>query len=479
MPAPTSYIRAQEDHLVVGADATPVRLIGVNFPAYGWGRADCPRQAIMKARNFRDADYRRVAALGMNVVRLNLAYHLIERADYPFHYHADGWEWLDAQIARARAAGVYLILDMHAPQGGYQAPDYTGDFWDNPEPRARLKALWVEIARRYRTETQVAAFSLLNEPCTRGRNDLWVTYAQEVVNAIRTVDAQHLIVVEQDVAAMIPFVLDDSNLLYEFHCYEPWRYAAQFWRYGFQGRYGDPRTPILPWTWVEGDVCSERFTVADARIAGLMPLLTGEVAGASFEVIERDGDGAEAVLMRVRVTPAQTPPAGTTPVADDPLPIAAGLWAPTTASWRKCERLAFPVRQGCTYVICGAVPGVQRGGLALTPLMYKPGDEFAPLIRTTIEARLLHEYGLAFYREHGAPVNIGEYGVSPHAFKRDRGGAQWLADRLDLYAQYGLSAQYWVYSGAADFALYDNRNHYPAPHHANTQALAVFQEWLN
>jgi len=453
----------------MGARATPLRLTGVNFPAYGWGDANFPREAIMQARTFRGVDYRRVAALRMNVVRLNLAYHLFEHAGHPFHYHADGWEWLDAQVARAQAAGVYLILDMHAPQGGYQAPGYTGDFWENPAPRARLKALWVEIARRYRTEAQVAAYSLLNEPCTNGRNDLWVAYAQEAVDAIRTVDAQHLIVVEQDVEAMIPFVLDDSNLLYEFHCYEPWRYAAQFWRYGFQGRYGDPRTPILPWAWVEGDAGGATFMVTDARIAGLMPLLAGEVAGARFEILEREQNGAEALLMCVHVT-SDPPPNGLITVADNPLPMAASLWTSATTTQRKCERLAFPVRQGCRYTIVGAKNG------ELAPLYYKSDEAFAPLTRATIEARLLGEYGLAFYREHGAPVNVGEYGLSPHAFKHERGGAQWLADRLDLYAQYDLSSQYWVYSGAADFALYDNRDRYPTPRHANPHALAVFRE---
>ena len=163
--------------------------------------------------------------------------------------------------------------DMHAPQGGYQAPGYTGDFWENPEPREQLKALWVEIASRYHNETQIAAFSLFNEPFTNDRNYLWVKYAQELVEAIRSVDKNHLLDVEQDVATMIPFSLPDDNLMYDFHCYEPWRYSTQFWRYGFQGRYGDPHTPILPWTWREDQPCGAACKVMDEHVAGLMPLV--------------------------------------------------------------------------------------------------------------------------------------------------------------------------------------------------------------
>ncbi|MFZ5821044.1 MAG: glycoside hydrolase family 5 protein [Chloroflexota bacterium] len=472
-PAPKDFIRASGRLLMRGAET--IRLTGINFPAYGWKRSGYTRHEILGAHNFRAEDYRRVAGLGMNVVRLNMSYLLFEQDENPYRYDAEGWDWLDEQVNAARAAGVYLMPDIHAPQGGYQAPGYDGDFWENPEPRERLKALWLEIARRYRNETQIAAYSLFNEPFTNNRNQLWVTYARELVEAIRSVDKNHLLDVEQDVATMIPFSLPDDNLMYDFHCYEPWRYSTQFWRYGFQGRYGDPQTPILPWTWREGENCGATFKVANEKIAGLMPLAKTLDGLDEFTIEEIEPDGNRQRLIRVQLVdeparPESAPLPVSASVSDDPFPVAKKSWAVFSPNHFKCEMLAFPVKQGCIYAI--------SGGLEFLTLEYNPGDSFAPFTNETIEARLLGEYGLQFYLDNDLPVNVGEYGLSPHAFKGGRGGRQMLADRLDLYKKYNINSQYWVYSGAADFALYDNRGEYPQEQHVNQALASLFMEKL-
>ncbi|MCZ2288098.1 MAG: glycoside hydrolase family 5 protein [Anaerolineales bacterium] len=467
-PAPAEFIRASGNRLTLGS--RPILLTGINFPAYGWARSGYTRAEILGAKNFRAADYRRVAEMGMNVVRLNMSYLLFERDEAPYRYDQEGWDWLNQQIGWARDAGVYLMPDMHAPQGGYQAPGYDGDFWENPELRERLKALWVEIARRYRDETQIAAYSLFNEPFTNNRNHLWVAYAQELVEAIRSVDTNHLLNVEQDVAAMIPFALPDDNLMYDFHCYEPWRYATQFWRYGFQGRYGDPQTPILPWTWREGEICGSAFKVANERIAGLMPLAKTLQGVDEFTITEIEPGGKRHLLMRVQTVDESAPLPVSASVSDDPLPVAATSWTESAPNHLKCEMLAFPVRQGCAYEI--------SGGLEFLALEYNPGDSFAPFTNETIEARLLGEYGLQFYLDRNLPVNVGEYGLSPHAFKGERGGRQMVADRLNLFKKYNINSQYWVYSGAADFALYDNRGEYPEERHVNQALAGLFMEKL-
>lgn len=457
-------------------DSRPVRLMGVNFPAYGWVRDEYTRQDILQARNFRAADYRRVAALGMNVVRLNMSYLLFEQDERPYHYDAEGWEWLDKQVAWARSAGVYLMPDMHAPQGGYQAPGYDGDFWDNPEPRERLKALWAEIARRYQNETQIAAYSLFNEPFTNNRNHLWVSFAHELVRVIRDVDENRLLNIEMDVESGIPFTLDDSNVMYDSHFYEPWRFAAQFWRYGFQGRYGDPQTPALPWEWRAGEPCGAAFKVVDERVAGLIPLVGALDRVSEFEVLETEPGGKPERLMRIRLEQESNPRPTSLPMpvsasaSDDPLPVPPSWWEVHSPTHLKCERLAFPVRQGYIYQI--------TSGLEFLTAQYQPGDSFAPFTRETINERLLGEHGLRFYQERNIPFNVGEFGLSPHAFKTGRGGQAWLRDVLQIFAKYQVNWQYWVYSGAADFALYDNRGEYPAPRHANRAALEVLQAHL-
>ena len=57
----------------------------------------------------------------MNTVRLNLDFRAFEEDDAPYEYKPEGWAWLDERIAWAKAQGVHVILDMHAPQGAIRA----------------------------------------------------------------------------------------------------------------------------------------------------------------------------------------------------------------------------------------------------------------------------------------------------------------------------------------------------------------------
>ncbi|MBA1330892.1 hypothetical protein QQ73_06880, partial [Candidatus Endoriftia persephone str. Guaymas] len=110
------------------------------------------------------SDYQRIAAMGLTVVRLDLWWKLFEDENNPYTYKQEGWDWLNKNIVWAREAGVRLILDMHGPHGGFQGPGYDGDFWSNSDYMARTKALWDEIASRYKDETVIAAYDLFNEP---------------------------------------------------------------------------------------------------------------------------------------------------------------------------------------------------------------------------------------------------------------------------------------------------------------------------
>jgi hypothetical protein len=78
------FVRAAGRQLVVGADATPIRLMGVNFNAYG--EEDEAAESVYNSNNYDAADYRRVAEMGLTVVRLDLWWKLFEDENNPYTY---------------------------------------------------------------------------------------------------------------------------------------------------------------------------------------------------------------------------------------------------------------------------------------------------------------------------------------------------------------------------------------------------------
>lgn len=181
-------------------------------------------------------DFLRVKKMGMNLVRFYLNYKTFEDDSKPYHYLDDGWKWLDDNVSWAKQHGVYLILNVHIPQGGFQSTGNGWALWDQEENQKRLIALWKAIATRYKDEPVIMGYDLLNEPGVSKSKQQWQTLAQKLVNEIRAVDKKHPIFIERvnsvkknwDSDKEMNFVLvEGENLIYEFHVYDPYFYTHQ------------------------------------------------------------------------------------------------------------------------------------------------------------------------------------------------------------------------------------------------------------
>ncbi|MBO7743685.1 cellulase family glycosylhydrolase [Paenibacillus sp. MWE-103] len=172
-------------------------------------------------------DFRFIRSLGCNLVRIPFNYRHFESDEAPYGYLPEGFAWLDQAVGWARDNGIYVILDMHAAQGG-QNPNFHSDtitghaaFWDHQSHRDRASALWREIARRYRDEPAIAGYDLLNEPIPPHISQLNRFYL-EAVRAIREVDERHIVFIEGDGYATRFDELDppfDENAVYSMHYY--------------------------------------------------------------------------------------------------------------------------------------------------------------------------------------------------------------------------------------------------------------------
>jgi len=526
----TDFIRAKGTLLVKGVNEQPILLTGANFVAYD--DDDEPAEKAFNSKNFDEEDYKRIADMGMNVVRLNMWYKVFEDDNKPNVYKPEGWEWLEKNLSWARKYGVYLILDMHAAQGGYQSAGYSGAFWgNNSSYRERLISLWKAIAERYKNEPIIAGYDLLNEPCPPV-NQKWVSYAQELTDAIRTIDKNHLIIVEQSFADdNKPFVLNGENILYDFHFYESFEYANQLiytMGRGDGGSYPDSDQRVLPWDMTAGETKKNAVIplgksdwkfyegalhkVDDDQIIGATPTLisennNGKVYFDDFIIKEYDQNG-RFIREIVNVDLEKKPADWYFLEGINPFISYAESWVGKSlnkGSGKKAienvghrgkssisisgakgvygvqnAKFTFGVKKGYSYQISGWIKGdnVTDGSAALGFQFQKPkyDDPIHGFDKSYLEYILL-DLGLDFYRQKNVPTNLGEFGISIASFDNNKGGLIWVNDVLDLLKQYNVNAQYFNYHSGA-YGIYRNIIGFPDPNSANKELIDLFTKKL-
>jgi endoglucanase len=188
---------------------------------------------------FTEKDVEFIASLQFNVIRIPLNYRHFEDEESLYTYKEEGFERFDKALSWCEKHGIYVIIDMHAAPG-YQSTDWHSDnssrrslFWDTKDFQNRFIALWEEFARRYKGRGVVAGYNLLNEPMTNAKygrlpfaykpdwNAMNSLY-KRTVDAIRTIDPDHIIFLEGDFFSMLFDGLDApfaDNLVYSSHNY--------------------------------------------------------------------------------------------------------------------------------------------------------------------------------------------------------------------------------------------------------------------
>ena len=148
--------------------------------------------------------------------------------------------YLDQVVAAAAASGVSVYIDCHNyarynlsnPSASSSSSDTTTVITHSKGPtQAQYNDLWTQLATHYASNATVWGYDIMNEPHTLGTAN-WPAIVQSVVNAIRTADTTHVIIVEGDHwsqgyrwptlpnSAGLATVIDPANnLLFEAHQY--------------------------------------------------------------------------------------------------------------------------------------------------------------------------------------------------------------------------------------------------------------------
>ncbi len=140
----------------------------------------------------------------------------------------------DAMIPVCRELGLNILLDLHSPPGG-RDPKLNWRLFNEKQFQDAFLSVWEMMANRYKNETQIMGYDLVNEPDDRdvipGLMN-WHDLAIATVQRIRAIDSQHSIIIEASPKGAfdtlpnfepIPF----DNIIYSFHMYQPGMFTFQ------------------------------------------------------------------------------------------------------------------------------------------------------------------------------------------------------------------------------------------------------------
>jgi endoglucanase len=473
---PVGFVHADGTRLVAG-NGTPRLLRGVSLGNEVWQNVPVPDDHA-------EVDFARLAAMGANSTRFLLNYVMFEDDTAPFVYKPAGWDFVDQNVAWAKQYGIELILNMHVPEGGFQSNGEGGALWSDPKNQERLVALWTAIATRYRDEPAIAAYDFLNEPQPLTGRAEWQALAARILAAVRAVDPNHLVIVERTNAVngdygndgdMNLFALEDANIAYEFHFYEPTEYAFQLQPWDQRpdgGVYPDdtkiagvteewrdlasfdsPPAPVgnSDFTYFEGT----RVAASSPDVVVGKPTLVGQALGAgtvTFDALSvKEFDPGGTYLREVmRIAPTsmagwyfwskdRSGSAGVTTSCEENPTCLTLTGSADDASLRGIG-FYFATRPGYSYSLSGWMKGTDLPPLAHALLRIDLLGSATPVsARNKAGLRASMAPYLAWGASHAVPLFLGEFGAYKACFTADKGGLTWVGDVYDLAAGDGVS----------------------------------------
>ena len=250
-PAPLSAFLHVQGRDILDASGQPVSLRGFNFHTYYYSYQWDPAAPQTYATQ-QDIEY--IKSLGATVIRLGFHWR---------YFDTDlGFDLIDAYLDWCEQAGIYVILDMHVvpPEDDI----LEGKMWDDPAAQQQFLDLWMDIATRYAERTIVAGYDLYNEPLPPDPAQWW-DLADRAIAAIRRVDANHILFIENPLNEDNAFQLQaDPNVVYSFHEYEPFlvSHAAADWvgDSPMPTDYGYPGEILTELTWANWAPDAAEFT---------------------------------------------------------------------------------------------------------------------------------------------------------------------------------------------------------------------------
>jgi len=163
---------------------------------------------------------------GFQSVRIPIRWSTEERTSRkkPYKISEDFFRRIDRALDRALSLGLTVIINCH---------HYDELFRDPDSEEERFKAIWEQIAARYKNRPNNLYFEILNEPNGRLDAARWNKLYQEVLKIIRRTNPDRIVVIgTSDWGGIgglrnLKLPLDDKNIIVTIHYYNPFSFTHQ------------------------------------------------------------------------------------------------------------------------------------------------------------------------------------------------------------------------------------------------------------
>lgn len=176
-------------------------------------------------------DFKIISTWNVDHVRVPVDYDLVETAEGV--YKEEGFKYIEDCISLCKKYNLNMVLDLHKTAGySFDDGEKEDGFFESEKYQERFYCLWEEFAKRFGKEKDMLAFELLNEVVDKEVCDIWNNISHKCIERLRKFAPDIKVLVGgywnnsaaavKDLAA--PF---DSNVIYNFHCYDPVLFTHQ------------------------------------------------------------------------------------------------------------------------------------------------------------------------------------------------------------------------------------------------------------
>ncbi len=167
-------------------------------------------------------DFQNIKTLNCDVVRLPINLHYMTSGTPDYILDPLFLELVDQAVDWAEALQMHIILDNHT---------FDPALPTDPAIASILVKVWTQMAHHFKDRSNYIYYEILNEP--HGiTDDAWGIIQQSAIDAIRTEDTKHFIIVGAtnfnnfNNLKNLP-VYTDNKLIYTFHFYDPFIFTHQ------------------------------------------------------------------------------------------------------------------------------------------------------------------------------------------------------------------------------------------------------------
>jgi endoglucanase len=172
--------------------------------------------------NYKDEHFARIKAAGFSTVRVVLfSFKVLDGENRLDPKWLNRLDWV---VATARRHGLNVIIDEH---------DFEDCSKDVGACVPKLKAVWTQLAERYRNEPNSVVFELLNEPHGQFDAATWNATFPQVLSAIRATNPTRNVILggvrwnSRDTLKDLQLPAADRHLIATFHYYDPFPFTHQ------------------------------------------------------------------------------------------------------------------------------------------------------------------------------------------------------------------------------------------------------------